>query len=162
MTEKAGRPLETYDGATQRINDDRGTVYGHPIENFSRIQALKAQVRDCKDPHVREALEMICVKVARLVESPAHVDSFIDIAGYARCGVMCLDRKDQADGPNDVAPTAGQIIGVGDKVRVKGIEGIWEVNDIILASGQVLLHRARGTTIQLVPVRVADIAKVTA
>jgi hypothetical protein len=95
-------PLEQFDAATARVTRDRGSVYGHPVDNFGRIQALKDQVRDCKDPHTREVLEMLCVKIARLVETPDHIDSFIDIAGYARTGVMCINRKMGFDAPPDV------------------------------------------------------------
>ena len=45
------------------------------------------------DPLVRNALRMIGVKMARLVQSPDHLDSVIDIAGYARTIAMINDRK---------------------------------------------------------------------
>ncbi|NIA67763.1 hypothetical protein HBA54_04095 [Pelagibius litoralis] len=89
--------LEQYDATVRDITDRRGEVYGHPMDDFDRAARLKAVVAECDDPHVRHALEMICVKMARLIESPHHVDSFIDISGYARCAVMCIDRKRAGD-----------------------------------------------------------------
>jgi hypothetical protein len=32
------------------------------------------------------ALAMTCLKVARLIETPDHEDSWVDIAGYGACG----------------------------------------------------------------------------
>lgn len=83
-------PLEEFDSAIKTITDRRGSVYGHPKENFRRIQALKEVTKECEDPLIKEALDMICVKIARLIESPHHIDSWVDIVGYARTAVMCI------------------------------------------------------------------------
>lgn len=40
---------------------------------------------------------MICVKLARLIHSPDHVDSLVDIAGYARCACMIIDRAKERE-----------------------------------------------------------------
>lgn len=88
-------PLEQFDSAIQKVTQDRGAVYGHPADDFDRANRLKAVVAECPDPLVRHALEMICVKMARLLHTPHHLDSFIDIAGYARTAVMCIDRQKQ-------------------------------------------------------------------
>jgi len=32
---------------------------------------------------------MICLKLSRLQNTPDHLDSYVDIVGYARCGVLC-------------------------------------------------------------------------
>jgi hypothetical protein len=87
-----------FDQHIQRVTQDRGDVYGHPLENFGRSQALKALVKDCSDVACREALEQICVKIARLCRTPDHVDSWVDIAGYARTAVMALDKQEKKHG----------------------------------------------------------------
>jgi hypothetical protein len=69
-----------------RITEERGKVYGHPSVDFGRAMRIKAVIAECKDPLARHALEMIAVKIARLIESPDHVDSWDDVAGYAWCG----------------------------------------------------------------------------
>ena len=80
-----------FDAAIQKVTQDRGSVYGPPSIDFDRAQRLKAVAAECTDPLARHALEMICVKIARLIQTPTHVDSWLDIAGYARCGVMVTD-----------------------------------------------------------------------
>ena len=81
--------LSDFDAALARVTQDRGQHYGHPRDNFRRSDALKRIVQECSDPLARNALSMICEKIARLIQSPHHTDSWIDIAGYARTGVMC-------------------------------------------------------------------------
>lgn len=93
--------LEQFDAAVSLVTDDRGSVYGHPKDDFGRAVRLKAVVAECPDPLVRHVLEMLCVKIARLVQSPWHLDSWIDIAGYARTGVMVIDADNKA--PSDAA-----------------------------------------------------------
>lgn len=82
-----------FDDAIKVVTDQRGSVYGHPKHDFGRADRLKAVVAECQDPLARHALEMICVKVARLIQTPTHLDSWIDIAGYARTGVMVTDDR---------------------------------------------------------------------
>ena len=38
---------------------------------------------------------MIAVKMSRLCNSPKHIDSIIDIAGYARTIAMILDKEEE-------------------------------------------------------------------
>jgi hypothetical protein len=84
--------LKAFDAAAVKVTDQRGAVYGHPKIDFGRATRLKAVVAECQDPLMRHVLEMICVKMARLIETPDHLDSLIDLAGYARCGVMVTDK----------------------------------------------------------------------
>ena len=89
---------EDFDTAIRRVTQDRGRVYGDAADNFRRASALMEVVDECGDPLVRVALRMICMKMARLIHSPRHVDSLIDIAGYARTACMVIDRRqDKAD-----------------------------------------------------------------
>lgn len=83
--------LDEFDKEVATITFKRGEQYGPPRQDFERAQKIKAAVADCPDPAVRHILEMIGVKMARLCTTPTHLDSYIDIAGYARCGVMVTD-----------------------------------------------------------------------
>lgn len=82
-----------FDDATQHVTQDRGSVYGHPLDDFARVALIKQAVDHCADTEIKHALEMIGVKLARLAQSPTHLDSAIDIAGYARTICMIVDER---------------------------------------------------------------------
>jgi hypothetical protein len=84
--------VEQFDAAIQKVTQERGAVYGHPADDFAKVALMAEGIKDCPDPRVKHALLMILVKVARLAQTPTHVDSMIDIAGYARCIAMIADR----------------------------------------------------------------------
>lgn len=71
----------------------RGSVYGHPLDDFTRVAKLKAIVADIKDPELRHAAEMICVKLSRLCTTWEHLDSWDDIGGYAKTGRMVIEER---------------------------------------------------------------------
>lgn len=84
--------LEQFDRAIQdQVNAERRTVYGHPLDHFTLAATLKAPLQQCQHLSARHGLEMIADKMARLCTSPDHLDSWLDIAGYARAVVMALD-----------------------------------------------------------------------
>lgn len=64
---------------------DRGTSYGTPLENFSQIALLWSTILKCPVTPHQVALCNIAIKMARLLRTPDHVDSVVDIAGYAAC-----------------------------------------------------------------------------
>lgn len=81
----------TFDAAATTLVDGRGSVYGHPYASFARMATMKSVVADCPDPRLRHVLDMIVVKMGRIIETPDHVDSWVDIAGYARTACMVID-----------------------------------------------------------------------
>lgn len=83
---------------TKELTEQRGSVYGHPLDDFGRAARLKAVVADIKDPELRHAAEMICMKLARLCNSPDHLDSWDDVAGYARCARMVIEERSRRAG----------------------------------------------------------------
>ena len=85
--------LNEFDAAHASVTLDRRDIYGPPIDTYRRIAALRSVVDECPDPQIREILGMIITKVARLVQTPEHLDSWVDVAGYARCGVMLLNDR---------------------------------------------------------------------
>lgn len=78
---------------TEALVQDRGAVYGHPLDDFGRAAKLKEVMASIKDPVLRHAAEMICVKLARLCQSPEHLDSWDDIGGYAKTGRMVIEER---------------------------------------------------------------------
>jgi len=85
---------EQFDTAIQSITQERGEDYGPPADSFREIMIMQSMVSGCKDPAVRHALNMICVKMVRLARTPDHIDSVIDIGGYARTIAIILDDDD--------------------------------------------------------------------
>ena len=88
--------LAHFDAAYATVTADRRDVYGDPSDTYRRISTLREIVDECADPQIREILGMIVTKVARLVQTPEHLDSWVDVAGYARCGAMLLDGRQRA------------------------------------------------------------------
>lgn len=83
-----------FDAAIKTVTKERGKVYGSPLHHFERCAKGAEMISACPDPVVRHALSMMWVKMCRLIESPDHLDSVIDIAGYARTICMAQDERD--------------------------------------------------------------------
>ncbi len=75
-----------------KVLDERGTRYGkfndHAVisQQLKNIVAQHARNNQHRiSPDQREALDMICHKIARILNGdPDYADSWIDIAGYAK------------------------------------------------------------------------------
>lgn len=74
------------DTAKRLVNNDRVKHYGSPKENFTRIANMWSEIFKTKITPAQVALCMAIVKVTRLIQTPDHEDSWIDLAGYAACG----------------------------------------------------------------------------
>lgn len=85
---------EILEAAEKCVCGQREEDYGTPEDNFKLIAELWMPViRQCVPPgaDVRVlpeavALMMVLLKVARLLNNPQHLDSWVDLAGYAACG----------------------------------------------------------------------------
>ena len=86
-------PLKQFDKSTSTVTQDRGATYGHPSDNFRNAALLQNVIDQCNDAVLRIPLRMICLKMARLVETPSHIDSWVDIAGYARTAAMVISQR---------------------------------------------------------------------
>ncbi len=83
------------DQSVQQTIKERGEVYGDYITNTQLSYHLKKMIREAAEknpiyflgPQQQEALDMICVKLARIVTgNPHYEDNWRDIAGYAMLG----------------------------------------------------------------------------
>lgn len=81
--------------AIAAADGDRARDYGHPYDDFSRVTAAAESLglQPLGNP-LHHALYMVLVKISRLVQTPNHLDSVVDIAGYARTYEKCLDKME--------------------------------------------------------------------
>jgi len=83
----------------QKTLDERGKTYGSFRLQAERSQLLQGLVQYHSSgntllPYQQEALQMICVKLARIMNGdPNYVDSWKDIAGYAQLVVNELEKE---------------------------------------------------------------------
>lgn len=83
--------------ASQLVNEDRQKVYGHPSDDFAKVATMTQPIMESTiDPRLKHALYMIQVKIARLLNTPNHHDSIVDIIGYVNTYNMILE-KDEKD-----------------------------------------------------------------
>jgi hypothetical protein len=74
---------EILDEAKRLTHGDRNKNYGKPLTNHQRIAGLWSIFLETEVTPAQVAICMGLVKVARLIESPDHLDSFVDLAAYA-------------------------------------------------------------------------------
>lgn len=81
------------------IVHQRGNVYSHPYSNHKRIAELWSAYLEFPITAFQASVMQILVKISRLVETPGHYDSLVDIAGYARVAHM-IDEVMRSDSAN--------------------------------------------------------------
>ena len=78
---------ELLDKAKEYVCKDRNATYDTPERSFELISELWTSYRGVAITPKDVAAMMILLKVARVCKNPDHEDSWVDIAGYAACGV---------------------------------------------------------------------------
>lgn len=87
--------ISTTDNESFRYSDpllnERGKTHGNSKAQFATAQQLKAIIRATPNwpgpttLQMHEAMEMICTKLSRIAHGdPTHIDTWDDIAGYAK------------------------------------------------------------------------------
>lgn len=79
--------------AEELIHGARNKDYGAPLDDFSKTAKMWSAVLGTEVTAEQVALCMICVKISRLCNTPGHLDSVIDIAGYAGTYEMVRDER---------------------------------------------------------------------
>ena len=74
------------DQAAQAVNGSRNEEYGEPFNDFQRVALMWTAAFDHYFTPEDVAKALILLKVGRLSHTPSHLDSWVDIAGYAACG----------------------------------------------------------------------------
>lgn len=82
--EQAEPPTSVLDEA-KAVIAERGENYDHPLPNHQRIAALWSVVLGTEVTPLQVVQCMIAVKLARLIVTPTHRDSLVDLCGYAAC-----------------------------------------------------------------------------
>lgn len=88
---RAGQMTTVLEDAIAAADGDRARDYGEPIDDFTRVALAATALELQLDNPLHHALYMVLVKISRLVQTPDHRDSVVDIAGYARTYEKCLD-----------------------------------------------------------------------
>ena len=78
------KKAELLDKAKDTVKD-REESYGTPLENFHEIATMWRAILKVPITPGQVAACMIAVKMCRLARTPNHLDSIVDIAGYAAC-----------------------------------------------------------------------------
>lgn len=89
--------------AAALVDGPRNADYGDPVENHERIAALWSEVLGIEVTAEQVALCLIQLKIARLVNSPRHADSWLDICGYGAIGGEIANTHNHEAG--DVPPS---------------------------------------------------------
>lgn len=72
--------------AAQYVTRDRQADHGDAERSFGRIADLWTAYLGVPVDEGDVALMMVLLKVARAGSNQAHLDNWVDIAGYAACG----------------------------------------------------------------------------
>lgn len=93
MKQRKNVRAEILDGASKAVNGTRDVAYGQPEDNFGRIANLinaHLKNRFGDEANVVTAGDVailgIQFKLGRLGGNMSHMDSWMDVAGYAACG----------------------------------------------------------------------------
>jgi hypothetical protein len=74
---------------------DRGAIYGHPKINQDRIARRLSSLFDFPIADYQACLAMVEVKLARITESPGHIDSYIDACAYLAIACELKTEEDE-------------------------------------------------------------------
>lgn len=67
------------------VIENRERIYGSPAKLFTHVAARWSLVLGHEVTPAEVALCLIDLKLARLTHDPKHLDSIVDVAGYAAC-----------------------------------------------------------------------------
>lgn len=84
----AGVPSSVLDEADRTITGQRAQDYGEAKASFERVAAIWSAILGTPVTGQQVALCMVGLKVSRATTTPAHRDSYVDIAGYAALGAQ--------------------------------------------------------------------------
>lgn len=80
--------------ASDLVKGQRQKDYGDKKKNFSDIAAIWSVILGKTIDPVQVAQCMVAMKLARLIKTPSHRDSWVDIAGYVACAEDLFDEDE--------------------------------------------------------------------
>jgi len=83
--------------ALELTTGDRQNQYGSADQDFARTATMWSALKGVEFTTEDVASFLICVKLSRNTHQ-AKRDNYVDIAGYARCGDLCRQEKEQRNG----------------------------------------------------------------
>ncbi len=89
---------ECLDAAAGCVLKDRQNQYGRPENNFERIAQMwngYLGTNSIKPWDVAAMMGML--KMARARFNPKYADNWVDLAGYAACGIECATAQEEFD-----------------------------------------------------------------
>ena len=78
--------VKVLENAKQLVNKDRAEVYGDSKINHDRIAKLWSVILGKEITSQQVIMCMTALKLARLIETPNHTDTWTDICGYGALG----------------------------------------------------------------------------
>ena len=78
--------VKVLENAKQLVNKDRAKVYGDSKINHDRIAKLWSVILGKEITSQQVIMCMTALKLARLIETPDHTDTWTDICGYGALG----------------------------------------------------------------------------
>jgi hypothetical protein len=84
---------QTLKAAADLINGQRAKEYGDAYEMHRRIAAGWTEILGLNVEPSQVALCMVWLKISRLIETPDHLDSFVDLVAYGALGAEIEGRS---------------------------------------------------------------------
>lgn len=72
--------------ANEYVTKDRAATHGEAEDSFETIAKLWSEFLEHQITSQDVCAMMLLLKIARIKENPNHVDSWVDVAGYASIG----------------------------------------------------------------------------
>ena len=106
---------ECLDSAAEAVLKNRQELYGKPEDGFAGIAAIWSVLLGRKIASHEVALCLAALKMVRAMNSPAHGDNWIDMAGYAACGseIATVRQRKVAVGQIDALFSQGTALAMG-------------------------------------------------
>lgn len=83
--------------AEEIVGGARQAAYGHPLDDFAKTAKMWSGLFGIEITPEQVALGMMAVKMSRLLNTPGHRDSVVDIAGYAKTYQLCRQERQRRE-----------------------------------------------------------------